>query len=49
METVVPWIPYQFRNNVDLIGSAVTKYDFDQSTGETGYAHVAVDPSKQSQ
>jgi len=49
METVVPWVPYQFRNNVDLIGPAVTQYDFDQSTGETGYAHVAVDQSKQSQ
>jgi hypothetical protein len=47
MEEVVPWVPYLFANNTDLLGPAVTKWDFDQFSGEAAYAHVAVDPSKQ--
>ena len=46
-EEVVPWVPYMFGANTDLIGPAVTKWDFDQFSGEAAYAHVAVDPSKQ--
>jgi hypothetical protein len=46
-EEVVPWIPYLDSANVDLIGPAVTNYDYDQFSGEQGLAHVAVDPSKQ--
>jgi len=47
MEEVVPWVPYMFGKNTDLLGPAVTKWDFDQFSGEAAYAHVAVDPSKQ--
>ena len=47
MEQVVPWIPYEFNKQVDVLGPAVTEYDFDQSTGQNSYAHAAVDPSKQ--
>jgi peptide/nickel transport system substrate-binding protein len=47
MEEVVPWIPYLFTNGRDIIGPAVTKYEFDQFSGLAGLAHVAVDPSKQ--
>jgi peptide/nickel transport system substrate-binding protein len=47
METVVPWVPYLDASNVDIIGPAVTQYQYDQFPGEVAYAHVAVDPSKQ--
>jgi hypothetical protein len=47
MTTIVPWVPYLDVNNTDLLSAAVTKYAFDQFSGETGFAHVAVDPSKQ--
>ncbi len=47
MEEVVPWVPYFASKNTDLLGPAVTKWDFDQSAGETAYSKVAVDPSKQ--
>lgn len=47
MEEVVPWVPYLHVNNTDLLSEAVTKWDYDQFSGEAAYAHVAVDPSKQ--
>jgi peptide/nickel transport system substrate-binding protein len=47
MTTVVPWVPYLDVANTDLLSAAVTKYAYDQFSGETGFAHVAVDPSKQ--
>jgi peptide/nickel transport system substrate-binding protein len=47
MEDVVPWVPYIWTKNVDLIGPAVTQYDYDQFSGETAYAHIAVDESQQ--
>ena len=46
-EEVVPWIPYLDATNVDLLGPAVTNYDFDQFSSEQALAHAAVDPSKQ--
>jgi peptide/nickel transport system substrate-binding protein len=47
MEEVVPFVPYLDSNNVDAIGPAVTKYDYDQFTTEISLNHVAVDPSLQ--
>lgn len=47
MEEVVPWVPYLWTKNVDLIGPAVTQYEYDQFSGETAYAHIAVDASQQ--
>ena len=47
MEEVVPWVPYSFANNVELIGPALTKYVYDQNSGEAAFAHMAVDPTKQ--
>lgn len=47
METVVPWVPYLWSNNTDLLGPAVTAWDYDQFSGEAAWAHVAVDPSRQ--
>jgi peptide/nickel transport system substrate-binding protein len=47
MENVVPWVPYLDATNVDILGPAVTKYDYDQFSGEAAYSRVAVDPAKQ--
>lgn len=46
-EDVVPWIPYLDASNLDLLGPAVSKYDYDQFSGEQALAHVAVDPAAQ--
>ena len=47
MEDVVPWVPYLWATNVDITGPAVTKFEYDQFSGEAALSHVAVDPSKQ--
>ncbi len=47
MEEVVPWVPYLWEQNIALTGPSVTKWEFDQFSGETAYAHVAVDPAAQ--
>ena len=47
MEEVVPWIPWLWRNYTNTISSAVSNWDFDQSTGMQAWQHVAVDQSKQ--
>ncbi len=47
MENVVPWVPYLDATNVDILGPAVTKYDYDQFSGEAAFSRVAVDESKQ--
>ena len=47
MEEVVPWVPYLDATNVDVISEAVTKYEYDQFSGEQAWAHLAVDQTKQ--
>ncbi len=47
MEEVVPWVPYLDASNVDIIGPAVTKYEYDQFAGEAAFSRLAVDESKQ--
>lgn len=47
MEEIVPWAPYLWATNIDVIGPAVSQFEFDQFSGEASYSHVAVDPSKQ--
>ena len=47
MENVVPWVPYLDATNVDIIGPAVSKYDYDQFSGEAAFSRVAVDESLQ--
>lgn len=39
---VVPWIPLMSRNHINILGPQVERWVFDQSTGTTAYAHVAV-------
>ena len=47
MEEVVPWVPYLDASNVDIIGPAVTKYEYDQFGGEAAFSRLAVDESLQ--
>jgi ABC-type transport system substrate-binding protein len=47
MEEVVPSVPYLDRTNVDVLGPAVSAWEYDQFSGITAYSHVAVDTSKQ--
>jgi peptide/nickel transport system substrate-binding protein len=47
MEEVVPWVPYLDRSNLDILGPAVAAWSYDQSSTIAGYAHVAVDATKQ--
>jgi hypothetical protein len=42
MGTVVPWVPYLWTLSTHIISSNVTQWSFDQFSGSTGYAHVAV-------
>ena len=42
MTKVVPWVPYLWPNNVHIVGSDVTQWQFDQFSSNTAYAHVAV-------
>jgi peptide/nickel transport system substrate-binding protein len=47
MEEVAPIVPLIDYNEARIIGPTVTKWDFDQSSANTAWAHVAVDPSAQ--
>ena len=47
MEEIVPWVPYLDAINVDVIGPAVTNYQYDQALTTAAYSQMAVDPSKQ--
>jgi hypothetical protein len=47
MEDVVPWVPYLDATNPDVLGPAVTAYEYDQFSGEAAFSRLAVDPSKQ--
>ncbi len=42
MQTVVPWVPYLWPNSAHITGPHVTQWGFDQFSGSTALAHVAV-------
>ena len=42
METVVPWVPYLWPNNVFIIGPNVTHWNYDQFTDGPAYSSVSV-------
>jgi peptide/nickel transport system substrate-binding protein len=42
MTQVVPWVPYLSASNINITGPNVTKWNYDQFSDQTGYAHVAV-------
>ena len=43
MTKVVPWVPYMSVNTVHITGPHVTQWGYDQFSGATALAHVAVD------
>jgi peptide/nickel transport system substrate-binding protein len=45
MEEVVPWVPYLDATNVTVTSDDVTKWEFDQFSGEASIVHMAVDPN----
>ena len=47
MNDIVPWIPYRWATARFTIGPAVSKYEFDQFSGEPAWAHIALDVTKQ--
>jgi peptide/nickel transport system substrate-binding protein len=47
MEEIAPIVPYQWTNEVSVLGSAVAQWEFDQALGTPGWAHVAVDAAQQ--
>jgi peptide/nickel transport system substrate-binding protein len=42
MTQVVPWVPYLSAHNLNIIGPNVSKWNYDQFSDQTAYAHVAV-------
>jgi len=42
MTEVVPWVPYLWPNNVFIISSRVTHWNYDQFTDGPAYSSVAV-------
>ena len=42
METVVPWVPYLWANNVDIVGPTVTHWNYDQFSDGPAYSQVSV-------
>jgi peptide/nickel transport system substrate-binding protein len=47
MEEVVPWVPYLFDNNVDVISSRIVNYSFDQFAGNAALDHMAIAADQQ--
>ncbi|MBI4261441.1 MAG: hypothetical protein HY658_12845 [Actinobacteria bacterium] len=42
MEEVVPWVPYLFDNNIDIVSENVLNYHFDQFAGLGAYEKFAI-------
>jgi peptide/nickel transport system substrate-binding protein len=42
MTQVVPWVPYLSASNINVTGPKVAKWNYDQFSDQTAYAHVAV-------
>jgi peptide/nickel transport system substrate-binding protein len=42
METVVPWVPYLFANDIAILGPKVTHWQYDQYSDTSAYSQVAV-------
>jgi peptide/nickel transport system substrate-binding protein len=48
MEEVVPWVPYLFDNNIDVLSDRISNYSFDQFAGLAAYDQMAIAPDQQS-
>jgi hypothetical protein len=44
MNEVVPWVPYLQGNADFVISENVTKYVFDQNSGEPAWSRIAMNP-----
>ena len=42
METAAPWVPYLWNKVVYITAPSVTRYEFDQSSGEISFVNTAV-------
>jgi peptide/nickel transport system substrate-binding protein len=42
MTQIVPWVPYLSASNINVTGPKVAKWNYDQFSDQTAYAHVAV-------
>jgi hypothetical protein len=42
MEEVVPWVPYLFDTNVDIISERIVNYSFDQFAGLAAFDQFAI-------
>lgn len=42
MTQVVPWVPYLWSNNIDIVGPKVTHWNYDQFTDGPAYTKVSV-------
>lgn len=47
MEDIVPFVPYLFDNNVDLISERIVNYSFDQFAGLASWDQLAIAPDAQ--
>jgi peptide/nickel transport system substrate-binding protein len=47
MEEVVPWVPYLFDNNVDIISARINNYSFDQFAGTGAFDQLAIAADEQ--
>jgi peptide/nickel transport system substrate-binding protein len=47
MEEVVPWVPYIFDNNIDVLSSRINGYSFDQFAGLAAYDQMAIAADQQ--
>ncbi|MGH2635329.1 MAG: ABC transporter substrate-binding protein [Actinomycetota bacterium] len=47
MEEIVPWAPYLFDNNVDIISNRIVNYSFDQFAGLAAWDQLAIAPEAQ--
>ena len=42
MEQAVPWVPYLWNKVVYITAPSVTRYEYDQSSGEISFVNTAV-------
>jgi peptide/nickel transport system substrate-binding protein len=47
MEEIVPWVPYLFDNNIDVVSARITNYSFDQFAGLAAYDQMAIAADQQ--
>ena len=45
MEEIVPWVPYLDQYTDFVVSDGLTKWQFDQFSGDPAWAHLAVDPA----